>query len=305
MNRHLSSALFVLLCALQAAGSSSTLPNGAEFTSWEKPLHFSHTYYVNGQAKNADDSGPGTEQRPFRTISRAAQILMPGERVVIAEGVYREFVRPARGGTGPDAMISYEAAPGAKVIIKGSAVVAGYPAGVDRQNFTPITAFNKKRDSWIDAKCTNVHDGKEYRISLEQTPELDKIIPQTFGYVLNLYPRHPESKSLGPNGEACGAETRGLLKRASIIAGQLRYVGKETDRRWTEGEDISLLTFRPVEYSPRGKVSADEELREKINKRGVRKLIRATGLSQHTIEAIREGKSVRRATLKRLEAQLA
>ena len=42
---------------------------------------------------------------------------------MIAEGVYREWVNPARGGSGPDKMISYEAAPGAKVVIKGSALL--------------------------------------------------------------------------------------------------------------------------------------------------------------------------------------
>ena len=93
---------------------------------WEVPLHFTKTYYVDCQAKNADDNGPGTQEHPFRTINRAAQVLQPGERVVIAEGVYREFVRPARGGTGPDAMISYEAAPGAKVVVKGSRVVTDW-----------------------------------------------------------------------------------------------------------------------------------------------------------------------------------
>jgi len=52
-----------------------------------------------------------------------AQILQPGERVVIMTGVYRERVAPRRGGTGPDKMISYEAAPGANVIVKGSRIV--------------------------------------------------------------------------------------------------------------------------------------------------------------------------------------
>jgi hypothetical protein len=50
-------------------------------------------------------------------------VLQPGERVVIAGGVHREYIRPARGGTSPDAMISYEAAPCAKVVVKGAAVV--------------------------------------------------------------------------------------------------------------------------------------------------------------------------------------
>lgn len=39
------------------------------------------------------------------------QLLLPGERVVIMTGVYRERIDPARGGAGPDKMISYEAAP--------------------------------------------------------------------------------------------------------------------------------------------------------------------------------------------------
>ena len=106
-----------------AIASNSKLPDGTEFPSWEKTLHFSKTWYVDGQAKNADDRGPGSKERPFRTINAAAQVLQPGERVVIAGGVHREYIRPARGGTSPDAMISYEAAPCAKVVVKGAAVV--------------------------------------------------------------------------------------------------------------------------------------------------------------------------------------
>ncbi len=104
------------------ASADSRLPDGTSYAAWEQPLSFSKTYYVdNGDAK-ADDNGPGTKARPFRTINKAAQLLLPGERVVIASGTYRECVRPARGGTSPSQMISYEAAPGAKVVIKGSEV---------------------------------------------------------------------------------------------------------------------------------------------------------------------------------------
>jgi hypothetical protein len=101
----------------------SRLPDGTEFASWEQPLAFSKTYYVDNTSPGADDNGPGDKARPFRTINKAAQVLQPGERVVIAAGTYRECVRPARGGTGPTQMISYEAAPGAKVTVKGSEVL--------------------------------------------------------------------------------------------------------------------------------------------------------------------------------------
>ena len=106
-----------------AASTDARLPDGTEFVSWEQPLKFSKTYYVDNHSAKADDNGPGTSARPFRTINKAAQVLQPGERVVIASGTYRECVRPVRGGTGPAQMISYEAAPGAKVLIKGSEVL--------------------------------------------------------------------------------------------------------------------------------------------------------------------------------------
>ena len=106
-----------------AAAGDSRLPDGTAYAAWEQPLTFSKTYYVDNQDARADDSGPGTKARPFRTINKAAERLQPGERVVIASGTYRECVRPARGGTSPTQMISYEAAPGATVIIKGSEVL--------------------------------------------------------------------------------------------------------------------------------------------------------------------------------------
>ncbi|HEY1804961.1 MAG TPA: right-handed parallel beta-helix repeat-containing protein [Terracidiphilus sp.] len=106
-----------------SASTDSRMPDGTEFVSWEQPLKFSKTYYVDNQSAKAEDNGPGTRTRPFLTINKAAQVLQPGERVVIASGTYRECVRPLRGGTSPAQMISYEAAPGARVFIKGSEIL--------------------------------------------------------------------------------------------------------------------------------------------------------------------------------------
>jgi hypothetical protein len=110
--------------SIAAPGSTGVLlPDGHEFISWELPLEFSKTYYVNNQDPRASDSNPGTKDQPFFTINKAAQTLLPGERVVVMAGVYRERIDPKRGGTGPEKMISYEAAPGAKVVVKGSRLV--------------------------------------------------------------------------------------------------------------------------------------------------------------------------------------
>ena len=119
----LRGSAFGLMQNNAGAQSESLLPDGTLFTSWEQPLTYSKTYYVDNQSAKADDKGPGSKERPFKTINQAAQVLQPGERVIIAAGTYRECVKPARGGTSPDKMISYEAAPGAQVYIKGSEVV--------------------------------------------------------------------------------------------------------------------------------------------------------------------------------------
>jgi hypothetical protein len=112
-------------CLGQESGSLSPpvfLPDGGEFKTWEGTPRFTRAYYVDGKNPGASDSNPGTLEKPFSTISRAAQVLQSGERVVIASGIYRERIIPARGGNGPDQMISYEASPGALVVVKGSQV---------------------------------------------------------------------------------------------------------------------------------------------------------------------------------------
>jgi len=85
----------------QTGASGVLLPDGREFVSWERPLAFARTYYVDNRNPEAADSNPGTLERPFLTINKAAQVLQPGERVVIKTGVYRERIDPARGGPGP------------------------------------------------------------------------------------------------------------------------------------------------------------------------------------------------------------
>ncbi|CAN5481251.1 hypothetical protein BH23BAC1_BH23BAC1_23910 [soil metagenome] len=99
---------------------STLMPLGDAFDFWDDQTKYSKTYHVSHLHPEASDQNPGTREKPFLTIGKAAAVLQPGEKVVIGTGTYRESVRLARGGTSPKKMIAYEAAPGARVLVKGT-----------------------------------------------------------------------------------------------------------------------------------------------------------------------------------------
>jgi hypothetical protein len=79
-------------------------------------------------AVNGSDLAEGSQAHPFRTISKAAQVAERGDRVIVHSGEYREWVKPAHSGYSDISRITYEAAQGEKVVIKGSERIQGWEA---------------------------------------------------------------------------------------------------------------------------------------------------------------------------------
>ena len=71
-------------------------------------------------AKDGNDSNKGSSERPYLSINKAAQEARPGDEVIIREGVYREWVNPARGGKSEKTRIVYRAEDNHEVRIVGS-----------------------------------------------------------------------------------------------------------------------------------------------------------------------------------------
>ncbi len=91
--------------------------------AWQLPAA---EYFVDGQLPTASDDQAGTADAPWKTISRAAcaKELQPGDTVIIRAGVYREHVTVTVSGS-PDRPVTFAAAPGARVMLKGSEQVRG------------------------------------------------------------------------------------------------------------------------------------------------------------------------------------
>ena len=71
-------------------------------------------------AKTGNDSHAGNPESPYLTIGKAAVVAQPGDTITVHAGTYREWVKPARGGRDENSRVTYRAAAGEEVFIKGS-----------------------------------------------------------------------------------------------------------------------------------------------------------------------------------------
>ncbi len=57
-------------------------------------------------------------------------------------------------------------------------------------------------------------------------------------------------------------------------------MGKDTDRKWEEGDDISVLEFKATEYGRARMVVASAEVKSAIKKIGIKKCARESGFTR-------------------------
>jgi hypothetical protein len=157
-----------------------------------------------------------------------------------------------------------------------------------------IVPFSSKQDEWSKLEGIDINNrnrcGKCRRYRLDDP----NFHPFTYGHLIEEYILHPEAKSLGPDGKPCTAETRGLLQRAHITAGRIRYIDKETSSMWAQGDDLSVVTdndetrFRVIEYGRRKRLTLPVSVKDEMIAAGLRDL-RRRGIGQHTLERALHG----------------
>lgn len=74
-------------------------------------------------AKTGNDKNTGSAESTFLTIQAAANVAQAGDIITVHEGVYREWIKPPRGGESDEKRIIYQAAENEKVEIKGSEII--------------------------------------------------------------------------------------------------------------------------------------------------------------------------------------
>ena len=151
-------ALLLAVCATLTTQISKRIVIIAQSS---QPTYASSTraskYFV---APDGNDSNPGTEALPWRTIQKAANTLVAGDTVYIKNGTYYERVLPARSGTSNNYII-YSAYPGHSPIIHGSGVSSGYKG-----------LFEVQTKSYIIISGLTVRDSKAAAIYVRKSNDI-------------------------------------------------------------------------------------------------------------------------------------
>jgi hypothetical protein len=110
----------------------------------------------------------------------------------------------------------------------------GHPTGVDPKRFHLVAPFETDPRKWAKLAWRNLYDasGTRYTIRTGASPYAvpGEVRVKTYRDVLDDYRRHPESKSLAPDGTPCTGLTVGLLRRRPVTALYLTHVGKESNQ---------------------------------------------------------------------------
>jgi len=173
-----------------------------------------------------------------------------------------------------------------------------------KEKLSLLMPFSKHRDQWLKTIATDTRTGEPYPICLlDPIARTKKVEVKCYGNILGEYRNHPEAKFLGPDGIPCHSQTSGLLQRSEIVVERIRYIGKETSRRWEQGDDPSLVDFRCTEYAP-DRVVADLEVRTKIIEIGIRRITHESNINRKTVRLIANGGRVKASTLAKVVAFL-
>jgi hypothetical protein len=192
------------------------------------------TFYV---SPDGDDTNDGSEERPWRTITKANLTVGPGDTIRILPGIYDEYVEPQVPGT-EDKPIMFQGH-GAGAIIAGepgTQKVAVLPDYTVCENLALTWGHSVMQSwEWVQLRgdgcelrgCTIGRDGepqgdREFAVAVygnDCAVDGCRVQGTQFGLVIRTQARRPKIRNcrIGPTWGACinvfdsGGEIRGLL----------------------------------------------------------------------------------------------
>ena len=135
----------------------------------------------------------------------------------------------------------------------------GHPPGVDpTKPFHLVAPYHSDPRQWLKLAFTDRYSkkGATYHITTDDDVAEGVACVKTYGEVVEDYRWRPEHKSLAPDGQPCGGESTGLLRRRPVEVVRPVYVGKEAnsleevEHLLIEDEDEIMNRYEDAAHDP-------------------------------------------------------
>lgn len=131
-------------------------------------------------AGNVLRSGDGSVNHPFKTIQEAADIAVAGDTVLVAPGIYREWVRPKNSGTEKERIV-YKSTSRGEAVITGSEELKGFESFENVWRIRIPNSFfgdynpyiSEVAGDWFKTSDKNSHTGELYLNGRSMTEVFD------------------------------------------------------------------------------------------------------------------------------------
>ena len=221
---------------------------------------FAEEYHV---SVVGSDANLGSASKPFKTISAAAAIAQPGDLITVHGGTYRERIDPPRGGESNARRITYRAAFGEEVVIKGSEIVEGWEkvqndtwkVALPRSFFGTFNPFEDViSGDWFNPKGRLHHTGAVYLNNhwMIEAANLDDVLkpvgeaisrysPESNQYLLNVAWLRPgnDSRAASPLLPAADFTAQQGIQKAPCSEGG-ECIGWIEQGDWARYEGVDL-----------------------------------------------------------------
>ena len=106
------------------------------------------------------------------------------------------------------------------------------------------------------------------------------------------YTEHPETKSLGTDGQPCAEKTTGLLRRRHVRPSWVQHIGKEANRfEDVEGRDVPEWDEVLERSEPRGQGEWELEVLPVLSRLRAKRVAQAAGMSvRQVIRILKSGR---------------
>jgi hypothetical protein len=166
--------------------------------------------------------------------------------------------------------------------------ITGFEASA-RGRFHLVAPYNRDPRQWRKLRWVDIYSGRRFAVTTS-AGSTSAVRVKSYHDVIGEYRTHPEFKSLSPDRSAPSRESRGLLPRRTVRVGEVRCIGKESNRI----EDVELGLVNKLddvltEYSDPTRERWERVVLPWLRSRPKDQVAKLTGISTRQIQRYKHG----------------